>query len=218
MTSSIENVVEVEANTQADGGQSMVTPYMNHSDEDLLRAIAEGDKDALGALYHRFAPRLLGVARRTLAHQADAEDLVHDVFLEVWRRAGDYDAARGTVAAWLLVRTRSRALDRLKSNNRIRGKSLDDVSSSEDDNASVVESVAAETRDPALDLDSAEVWYAMGDLPADQRAVVELAYFEGLTLMEVGVSLGIPAGTAKSRLARAVAALRNLFVYLLLTG
>ena len=211
MTSGIENDVEVEANAQA-GGQAVVSPFMNHSDEDLIRAIAAGDKDAFGALYHRFAPRLLGVARRTLAHQADAEDLVHDVFLEAWRRAADYDATRGSVASWLLVRTRSRALDRLKASSRIRGKSLDDTFSGEDDGSSAAESVAADTRDPALDLDSAEVWYAMGDLPAEQRAVVELAYFEGLTLMEVGVSLGIPAGTVKSRLARAVAALRNLFV------
>jgi len=208
----MENVIEVDAHPQASNGKVMVTVLPNSSDQELLQAIAAGDKEALGELYHRFAPRLLGVARRTLCITADAEDLVHDVFIEVWRRAGDYDAARGTVASWLLVRTRSRALDRLKANRRIRGKSLDDGVSGDDDGVSAAEFMVAETRDPALDLDSAEVWYAIGDLPADQRVIVELAYFEGLTLMEVGVSLGIPAGTVKSRLARAVAALRNIFI------
>jgi RNA polymerase sigma-70 factor, ECF subfamily len=212
VTSGIDNAVESDKCAPNNDGANMPTPLPHVSDQELLQAIAAGDKDALGALYHRFAARLLGVARRTLAHQADAEDLVHDVFLEVWRRAGDYDAARGSVASWLLVRTRSRALDRLKVTIRTRSKSLDDGSGGDDESASVAENLAAETRDPAVDLDSAEVWYAMGDLPADQRAVVELAYFEGLTLVEVGASLGIPAGTVKSRLSRAVAALRILFV------
>ncbi len=212
MTSSIENAIDAETHAQASNGQTTVAPLLKHSDKDLIDAIAAGDTEAFGALYHRFAPRLLGVARRTLVIHADAEDLVHDVFLEVWRRAADYDAARGSVASWLLVRTRSRALDRLKVSIRNRSKSLDDVSSGDDESPSATENLAAETRDPALDLDSAEVWYAMGGLPADQRAVVELAYFEGLTLIEVGVSLGIPPGTVKSRLSRAVATLRDLFV------
>ncbi len=212
MTSGIDDALGVEAHPQAGGDKVMETVLPIPSDQELLQAIAAGDKEAFGALYHRFAPRLLGVARRTLAHEADAEDLVHDIFLEVWRRAGDYDAARGTVASWLLVRARSRALDRLKATIRKRGKSLDIGFGGDEDSSSAAETMAAETRDPALDLDSAEVWYAIGGLPADQRAILELAYFQGLTLIEVGVSLGIPAGTVKSRLSRAVATLRDLFV------
>ncbi|HRI65981.1 MAG TPA: sigma-70 family RNA polymerase sigma factor [Polyangium sp.] len=181
------------------------------SDRDLLASIAVGEKEALGALYHRHVARLLGVARRTLAHHEDAEDVVHDVFLEVWRYAEDYDPTRGTVASWLLVRTRSRSLDRLKSPSQRRRKSLDHAAIGEDESAFGTEVLMAETRDPALDLDSAQVWSALHQLPLDQRAVVELAYFEGLTLIEVGESLGIPAGTVKSRLSRAVAALRELF-------
>lgn len=193
------------------GAETSIVMLPEPSDRELLAAIAAGDKGAFGALYHRYAARLLGVARRTLAHQEDAEDVVHDVFLEVWRRAEDYDPTRGNVVSWLLVRTRSRALDRLKSPSQKRRKSLDDGFGGEEESSRMNDAFAAETRDPALDLDSAEVWSALGDLPADQRAVVELAYFEGLTLIEVGASLGIPPGTVKSRLSRAVAALRDVF-------
>lgn len=193
------------------GAETSTATAPDPSDRELLAAIAAGDKEAFGALYHRYAARLLGVARRTLAHQEDAEDIVHDVFLEVWRRADDYDPARGNVVSWLLVRTRSRALDRLKSPSQKRRKSLDDGCGGEEESSTTSDIGTVETRDPALDLDSAEVWSALGDPPADQRAVVELAYFEGLTLIEVGASLGIPAGTVKSRLSRAVAALRDLF-------
>ena len=75
--------------------------------------MAAGDRDALGALYDLHAPMLLGLAKRMLGSQAAAEDLLHDVFLEVWHHAAEYDPARGAVRAWLIVRTRSRALDRL---------------------------------------------------------------------------------------------------------
>lgn len=182
-----------------------------HRDLDLLRSIAEGDRAALAALYHRFSARLLGAARRTLASQEDAEDIVHDVFLEVWRRAADYDASRGSVAAWLLVRTRSRSLDRLKSPGRRRRASIEEEPSSDKAPGAARAQLASETPDLTIELDGAQVWRALGELPPDQRAVVELAYFEGLTLVEVGACLGVPAGTVKSRLSRAIAAMRALF-------
>ena len=181
------------------------------SDVELLRAIADGDKDALGVLYHRFAARLLGVARRLLSNPEDAEDIVHDVFIEVWRRAADYDHSRGTVGAWLLVRTRSRALDRLKSPSQRRHDSFDVDLLRDDDAFSEMNELAIESWDPASYLDGAQVWTALEDLAVEQRVVVELAYFEGMTLIEVGNCLGIPEGTVKSRLSRAVAALRERF-------
>ena len=84
-------------------------------DVSLISGAAAGDRDCLAALYDRYAPALLAIGRRILGDRREAEDLLHDVFIEVWRQAGDYDESRGSVRAWLLMRMRSRALDRRKA-------------------------------------------------------------------------------------------------------
>lgn len=210
MTGSGEGAVG-QVHPMSNDAEEIDASRISLSDVELLRAIADGDKDALGGLYNRFVMRLLGVARRMLPNGQDAEDVVHDVFVEVWRRAVDYDESRGSVAAWLLIRTRSRALDRLKSPSHKRHDSLDDGMSRDDERLSSAADLSDEAWDPALHLDGAHVWMALADLPDEQRVVVELAYFDGLTLIEVGNCLGIPAGTVKSRLSRAVATLRERF-------
>src|SRR3954465_16018107 len=83
---------------------------VDKGDVELISGAAAGDRDCLAALYDRYAPACLAVGRRILGDRREAEDLLHDVFLEAWRRAGDYDQGRGTVRAWLLMRIRSRAL------------------------------------------------------------------------------------------------------------
>src|SRR5437879_1266503 len=88
---------------------------LDTGDVTLIQGAAAGDRQCLAALYDRYAPALLAIGRRILGDRREAEDLLHDVFLEVWRQAGDYDEARGTVRAWLLMRMRSRALDRRKA-------------------------------------------------------------------------------------------------------
>ena len=85
------------------------------ADARLMQALARRDERALAELYDRHAPTMLGVALRILKNRQDAEDLRHDVFFEAWRRAGEYDPARGTVRSWLLLRVRSRGIDRLRS-------------------------------------------------------------------------------------------------------
>src|SRR5688572_14887224 len=84
-------------------------------DVELVVAVARGDRAALGALYDKYAPFLISLALRIVRERREAEDLLHDVFLEVWRSAVDYDPARGRVRTWLAIRMRSRALDRQKS-------------------------------------------------------------------------------------------------------
>ena len=81
----------------------------------LVSGAAAGDRECLAGLYDRYAPALLAIGRRILGDRREAEDLLHDVFIEVWRQAGDYDETRGSVRAWLLMRMRSRALDRRKA-------------------------------------------------------------------------------------------------------
>ena len=162
--------------------------------------MARGDNNALGVLYDRHCAILLATAVRVLGDRREAEDVVHDVLLEAWQKASDYDRGRGSVRTWLLVRLRSRALDRLWRVSRTRvqtmeARTLDDF-------------LPALADDPGQALDHARVRRAIEDLPEPQRRVLELAYFEGLSSAEVADQLAIPVGTVKSRTAAGLARLR----------
>jgi RNA polymerase sigma-70 factor, ECF subfamily len=172
-------------------------------DESLMAAAAVGDESALGELYDRHAGAMLGVALRILKLRQDAEDLVHDVFVEAWQKAADFDAARGSVRSWLLVRVRSRGVDRLRSLTSARRRGL--LGDGEN---------APEEADPKV----APVWdgpdrerarKALDGLPEPQRVLVELAYFEGMTCSEMAAHCAIPIGTVKSRLSAALGKLRE---------
>lgn len=171
-------------------------------DVSLVVAIAGGDRPALARLYDRYAPLLLGVGVRLLGQRREAEDLVHDVFLEVWRSADDYDTGRGSVRTWILMRLRSRALDRLKSASHTRVSSLEEAPDKEPPASAVAD------EDPSLAADRTRVRRALSLLPTEQRAVLELAYFEGLSSQEIATRIGIPIGTVKSRSAAAMMKLR----------
>ena len=183
----------------APAGAAGISPRAG-DDRALVAAIAAGDQQALGMLYDRHAPKLLGLARRMLGDQAAAEDLLHDVFLEVWQHAAAYAPARGTVSAWLTIRTRSRALDRIGRGTR---------------QALAVERAAGEQPPPAelpgavAALDGARLRDLVARLPAELVTVLELAYFEGLSATEIAPRTGTPVGTVKSRMARALALLRD---------
>ena len=168
-------------------------------DSRLVSAVVRGDRAALASLYDRHAPVLLAVAVRILGDRALAEDVLHDVFLEAWHHAPQYDGARGSVRAWLVTRMRSRALDRRTKNQR--GAKLIDSAGHE---------VDARLLPPAGDhADHASTRRMVAALADDLARVVHLAYFEGLSSSEIAARIGIPVGTVKSRMARAVAALRQ---------
>ncbi|HEY1101302.1 MAG TPA: sigma-70 family RNA polymerase sigma factor [Myxococcota bacterium] len=163
----------------------------NAEDAALVARVAVGDARAFGALYDRYASLLLGLGVRLLSNRAEAEDVLHDVFVEVHKRAGDFDAARGTVRTWLALRMRSRCLDRQKSPRVSRSVAFDDSEASRR---------AAPEHDPLLRLQRERVRAALATLPAEQRVVVELAYFHGLSTQAIGERTGTPQGTVKSRL------------------
>ncbi|MCS6900422.1 MAG: sigma-70 family RNA polymerase sigma factor [Myxococcales bacterium] len=173
-------------------------------DEALLAAIAVGDRAALALLYDRYGAVLLAIGQRMLRSEREAEDLLHDVFLEVWRYAADYDASRGSVRSWLVMRMRSRALDRLKSVAYSRVVSLETVS---------IPEPATPEVDPSF-LQDQQIRDALRQLPADQRWVLEQAYFEGFSLSEIAARQEAPLGTIKSRLARALTRLREILQHL----
>lgn len=168
-------------------------------DEALIVQVARGDRTALAALYDRHVGVMTALAQRILGNPRDAEDLIHDVFVEVWQRAGDFDPSRGGVRTWMLVRVRSRCLDRKKSPAVKRRRALpegDDV-------------LGADPRANDADLDGARLREALDALPPDQRAVLVLGYFEGLSSSEIAAHLGIPIGTVKSRVSAALGKLRE---------
>ncbi|HYQ14278.1 MAG TPA: sigma-70 family RNA polymerase sigma factor [Polyangiaceae bacterium] len=167
---------------------------------ELIREITRGSAGALGALYGRHAGSLLLSLKRILGNPQEAEDVLHEVFLEVWERAADYDPTRGTVRAWLVTRARSRALDRLRALARLR--SVSNVAN--DDIAHVADS--APTAAPA---DAFSVRRALSNLAPELQKLLELGYFEGMSSAEIAAHEELAIGTVKSRVARALAELRR---------
>lgn len=165
-------------------------------DAALVAAMAGGDRAALSRLYARHSAVLLGLAMRIVRERREAEDLLHDVFLEAWRSAKDFDPKRGRVRTWLAIRMRSRALDHQKSARVSRNAGDSGLELVVDDTA-------------MASPDHNRVRAALAELGADQRRVLELAYFEGLSCTEIATRIQIPVGTVKSRIAAGLDRLRT---------
>ena len=174
------------------------------SDNDLLRAVSRGDEQALAAIYDRYRLILFGLILRILHDRQEAEDVLQEAFLQVWRRAADFDESRGRAFTWLVTIARSRALDRLRTLGS-RAKLSEDV---------VAHSLYVETGDAAADALKSEqgtiVRRALAELPDEQRRTLLLAYFEGLTQTEIAARLGDPLGTVKTRMRSGLMKLREL--------
>jgi RNA polymerase sigma-70 factor, ECF subfamily len=170
-------------------------------DHDLMARIAAGDRSSIGVLYDRYAPLMLATATRMLGGRREAEDLLHDVLLEVWHHAGDYDADKGTLRTWLLLRLRSRALDLLGRAEATRTRPLEDADG---------EGLAETGSLAEASADRIAIRQGLEALDPDVRAVLELTYFRGLTAQAISDHLGVPVGTVRSRLARGLDALRAM--------
>jgi RNA polymerase sigma-70 factor (ECF subfamily) len=165
-------------------------------DAGLMESLARGDERALGELYRRHASAIRAFGRRLL-RDVESEDLVHDVFLEAWRNAASYDRQRGSVRVWLMVRARSRALDRLRAARPASAAwSRADLSPPSSD-------------DPARQTDRRRVPKLLSVTSEAELEVLLLAYWEGLSASEIARELSIPAGTVKSRIRTALAKVRE---------
>jgi RNA polymerase sigma-70 factor, ECF subfamily len=173
---------------------------------DLIRAFARKDPGAAEDLYRRFAPRVYGLGMVMLGNPAQAEDLVQDTFVKLWRNAATYDPARGSVDTWVLLIARSLAIDLI----RRRVLELRVLSSQEEPDVSP--EAGPEERAETRDL-SDRARRAMAGLSAGQRAALELAYFGGKTSAQVAEMEGIPVGTAKTRIRTALIKLREAMEY-----
>jgi len=172
-------------------------------DQECLKRVEAGDARALAELYDRFTPLLYPVVLRILRSPSDAEDALQDSWVQVWKRASTYDASRGTVAAWLLTVARTRALDRYRS-MASRGKAESQVDP-EPVNKPADPSASAESVQR-----SERVRRALDQLQPQQRQVLEIAYFQGLSQSETAERLGAPLGTVKSWTRQGLLRLREL--------
>jgi RNA polymerase sigma-70 factor (ECF subfamily) len=173
-------------------------------DQHALQRMADGDADAVAELYDRHARRVYSLALRILGDATDAEDVVQDVFVQAWRQASRYTPTRGVVAAWLLTLARSRAIDRLRARRARESQSAGEPATSQAvDSAPPIEWQFLSTEQTRL------LRAALERLPILQRAAIELAYFEGLTHVEIAARLEEPLGTVKTRIRSGLAKLRE---------
>jgi RNA polymerase sigma-70 factor (ECF subfamily) len=175
-------------------------------DVELLRQVAGGSADALGRLYDRHAAKVYGLARRMLARLDDAEEVVQDVFAQIWREAPRYRHERASVAGWMIMLTRTRAIDRLRAR-----RARPDLHSPVDPSPGLA--LTSDEPDPeAIAIsarDAEQLRAALQELPAEQRSLLNLAYYEGLSHSEIAEKTGVALGTVKTRIRTAMITLRE---------
>ncbi len=170
----------------------------------LIVRIVAREADALAELYDRHSARLMGLCQRILGDTGEAEEVLQEVFLWIWRSASTFDSSRGSVLAWLLVATRSRAIDRVRTRRPAARAGL-----------RTVETIPDKASGEDVEADSASRQWAetcrsaIGELPSEQRQALELAYFDGLTHQEISERTGAPLGTVKTRVRLGLMKLRD---------
>lgn len=187
----------------SDAASPKPTDATQLSDVDLLRALREGQLDALGILYDRYASLVYGLALKILSNSEEAEDVTQDVFLTLWHRDA-YNPARGSLSSFLITMTRSRSIDRLRS-RQTRSRFFQRWG----------QTMKAETSTNPLEQASLGersqfVRDALDQLPATERQVLEIAYYEGLSQVEIAKRLDTPLGTVKTRSRQGLLKLRRL--------
>lgn len=175
---------------------------MATSDTNLLARIAEGDREAFSELYDRYGGRVFGLASAMLRNEAEAEDVLQETFWQVWSRAAQFDAGRGSPLAWLILIARSRCLDHLRRDDKRRATTpleFDEPASHND-------------LGDALDRDetTSRARRAIAGLPEDQRIAIQLAFFGGLTHQEISELHNTALGTVKTRIRLGMRKIREL--------
>jgi RNA polymerase sigma factor (sigma-70 family) len=168
----------------------------------MLRRVAKGDRAAFEEVYRRTSTKLFGVCLRILPMRQEAEEVLQEAYLSVWRRAVSFDATRGSAMTWLITLTRNRAVDRLRAGGRVVTAPID------------LADMVADTRPLAPALietgeDEARLSHCIGTLDTGEATLIHTAFFEGSTYAELASRASIPLGTIKSRIRRALMKLRD---------
>ena len=181
-------------------------PLQPGPDAALVERMIAGDESALSTLYDRYSSMLFSMLMRILKDTSAAEEILQDLFLQLWRNPSRFDPSRGSLPAWLLVIGRNRAISRLRSRERREvsedsdGFSMDSIPSPGNIEEEAQRSQLAQ-----------RLRSAMATLPPEQREAVELAYFEGMSQTEIATRTGSPLGTVKSRVRTAMQSLKQIF-------
>ncbi|NGZ61147.1 MAG: hypothetical protein CV081_11695 [Nitrospira sp. LK265] len=178
-------------------------PDIEHELRELISKISRGCESALGKLYDRMISQVFGLALKILRSQTEADEVTIDVFKQIWDKACDYTPDRGTPSAWLITLTKSRAIDKLRSD--MRRRSLQDTL--HDDIPADIDppDETAETREKRALIEK-----ALSELTPKQRESIELAYFHGLTQTEISARMNEPLGTVKSWMRAGMIRLREI--------
>jgi len=179
----------------------------NEVEIELLRRIALGDRESFEQLYDRYSGALFSTAYRILNQQEAAEDLLQEVFVQIWEKASLYDPSRGRPLTWAITLTRNRAIDRIRSTQRRQKLSEEIEREAEIADYQTDKSTAEEV---SLSERNRIVHGAVMQLPPEQRRAIELAFFSGLTQTEITEQLQEPLGTVKARIRRGMMKLRDL--------
>ncbi|MGH7905979.1 MAG: sigma-70 family RNA polymerase sigma factor [Candidatus Binataceae bacterium] len=168
---------------------------------ELVRAMAAGNPEALRALNLRYGGMLHAFVLRILRDQSDAEEIVADVLWQAWRDAGSFDSSRGSLTTWLIMLARSRSIDRLREKK------------AREPGSEITASPPPTAADPATDADLAErarlIRAALAQLDPREKSALELAYYSDLSQSQIADKLGVPLGTVKTRIRTAMSKLRD---------
>lgn len=175
---------------------------VSEPDTELAAALRQGDAQAVESLYDRYGRLAFGLAYRIMNDSAAAEDAVQDAFVRAWRNANTYDPARGSLRSWLLTIVRNQAIDRLRGWARRPIEGSLDASQPAPESADAFDAVSAQA-------DRKEIRDGFAALPEAQRRTLELAYFGGLTHVEIALQMGVPLGTVKGRMRMGLDRLRS---------
>ena len=177
----------------------------NADDVALIKRIVDADETALGAVYDRWARTLYSLVLHLLKDPDEAEDVVEETFWQAWKKADKYEPSKGAVSTWLVTIGRRKALDRLRSKKRHREDPIEGDRTFLD--------IPSQAQDPSQDVEHAELRehlrVALLELPPEQREVLELGYFTGMSQSEIAEATGQPLGTVKTRMRLAMQKLRE---------
>ena len=182
----------------------MIASMAQHGSSDdlvvLLAAVARHDRSAFGELYDRTSAKMYGICRRMMASDADAEDVLHEAYLTVWRNAGRFDATKASPITWLAVLTRNKAIDRLRSERS--AEPIDAAGEIADAGQSVVDIISD-------DQDRRRLAECLDQIDARTRGLIRSAFFTGATYPELAAQMAVPLGTMKSWIRRGLMSLRG---------
>ena len=179
--------------------------YQGLEDLELLAKIGEQDRQALAALYDRYGRRVFALAVRMLNDPLGSEEVTQDVFMSVWRRGASYTSKKGKFTTWLFSITHNRTIDELRKRRRDRSRENADI----DDHLNIQSGDISPADAAVARSEYAKIRAAMERLPVEQKSVVELSYFKGLTQTEIATKTGQPLGTVKTRMRLALKKLRT---------